>query len=62
MNNARKLKVAFGRDGFQLELVDDQQEGAKVSVLTFVQKAIRSLSWLVTGAAIANAIHVFKLF
>jgi hypothetical protein len=61
MNDARKLRVILGRDGFQMELVEDRREGATGTESTTGQRVIWFLSILVTGVAIANAVDVFLL-
>lgn len=61
MSDARKLRVVLGRDGFQMELVEDRHENTKGARLTIGQMIIWALSILVTGGAIVNAIHVFFL-
>jgi hypothetical protein len=61
MKDARKLRIVFGRDGFQMELVDDRYEGRMESKLTFGQRAIGFLSVLVTGGMIMNLIWVYWL-
>ncbi len=61
MNDARKLRIVFGRDGFLMELIDDRHEDKRGTGLTFGQRVIWILSFLVTGGAIVNAIWVFGL-
>lgn len=61
MKDARRIRIVFGRDGFQMELIEDRHEGPLGPLKTFGQKLISILGWLVTGGAIVNAIYVFGL-
>ena len=61
MNDARRIRIVFGRDGFQMELVEERQDDNVGTRLTFGQKVIWFLTFFVTGGAIVNAIYVFGL-
>ena len=61
MKDARRIRIVFGRDGFQMELIEDRHVGPLRPLVTFGQKLIKRLTWLVTGGAIVNAIYVFGL-
>jgi len=61
MNDARRIRIVFGRDGFLMELVEDRHDDNVGTRLTFGQKVIWFLTFFVTGGAIVNAIYVFGL-
>lgn len=56
MRDSRKIRIVFGRDRFQMELVEDRFEGIRESVRSFFEMIVWYSTWLVTGIAIANAI------